>query len=96
MEGAPEVGRVRWFDARRGYGFIAREGGGDLFVHFAAIRVAGYRLLQPGMLVCFRVSAGPRGAAACDVHPLPHRQRSGAPPHGRTLQRRRDRSVYDE
>lgn len=73
MEGDAVWGWVRWFDARRGYGFIARDEGADLFVHFAAIQGQGYRQLLPGMVVSFRVVPGLRGDAASDVRLVPRR-----------------------
>lgn len=86
MEGEIALGWVRWFDARRGYGFIARDGAADLFVHFAAIAAPGFRQLRPGMAVAFRIVPGPRGEAAGDVRPLPRRFRRtaawGARRHG--------------
>ena len=55
------VGTVKWFNADKGYGFIAPESGEDLFVHFSAIQSAGYRSLDEGQAVEFDVTSGPKG-----------------------------------
>ncbi len=62
-----EVGTVKWFDATKGYGFIEREQGEDVFVHFRAIRGAGYRSLEDGQRVEFTVTQGQKGLQAEDV-----------------------------
>ena len=54
------VGTVKWFNAEKGFGFIARESGEDVFVHFSAIQAAGYRSLDEGQAVEFDVTSGPR------------------------------------
>ncbi|MCC6728634.1 MAG: cold-shock protein [Chthonomonadales bacterium] len=54
-------GTVKWFNATKGYGFIAQEGGEDVFVHFSAIQSAGYRELFEGQRVAFDVEKDPRG-----------------------------------
>ena len=54
------VGTVKWFNADKGYGFIAPESGDDVFVHFSAIQAAGYRSLEEGQAVEFDVTSGPR------------------------------------
>jgi CspA family cold shock protein len=64
---ARETGTVKWFDPAKGYGFIAREGADDVFVHFSAIRAAGYRNLEEGQRVEFSVEKGPKGFQAADV-----------------------------
>jgi len=64
------VGTVRWFNNRKGYGFIGREGGDDVFVHYTAIRMEGFRRLDEGQSVEFSIVAGPRGIQAADVVPL--------------------------
>jgi CspA family cold shock protein len=56
------VGTVKWFNAEKGYGFIAQESGEDVFVHFSAIQSAGYRSLAEGQAVEFDVTSGPKGA----------------------------------
>jgi cold shock protein len=62
-----EIGVVKWFNASKGYGFIQREGGEDVFVHFRAIRGDGYRSLNEGQRVEFVVKRGPKGLQAEDV-----------------------------
>ncbi|MEX0731885.1 MAG: cold-shock protein [Aquisalimonadaceae bacterium] len=62
-----ESGTVKWFDAGKGYGFIARESGDDVFVHFRAIRGEGYRSLEDGQRVEFNVVEGQKGLQADDV-----------------------------
>jgi cold shock protein len=57
----PKVGTVKWFNATKGYGFIAQDDGEDVFVHFSAIQAAGYRELQEGQRVQFDVEQDPRG-----------------------------------
>jgi cold shock protein len=61
------VGTVKWFNSGKGYGFIAREGGEDVFVHFSAIQGEGYRNLEEGQKVEFSVTKGPKGLQAADV-----------------------------
>jgi len=65
---AREAGTVKWFDASKGYGFIVRESGDDVFVHFTSIRGNGYRTLEEGQKVEFSVGAGQKGAVAQDVN----------------------------
>ena len=55
------TGTVKWFNATKGYGFIAQENGEDVFVHFSAIQASGYRELQEGQRVSFDVENDPRG-----------------------------------
>ncbi len=62
-----EQGTVKWFDAAKGFGFIARESGDDVFVHFRAIRGDGYRTLEDGQRVEFDVVEGQKGLQADDV-----------------------------
>jgi CspA family cold shock protein len=64
------VGTVKWFNASKGYGFIERQGGPDIFVHFSAIQSDGYRSLQEGQKVEFSVEQGPKGLQAAQVVPL--------------------------
>jgi CspA family cold shock protein len=64
-----ETGTVKWFNASKGYGFIARENGEDVFVHFSAIEASGYRSLDEGARVSFVVKQGPKGLQAEDVTP---------------------------
>jgi cold shock protein len=63
----PEMGTVKWFSNEKGYGFIAREGGEDVFVHFSAIAGDGYKTLMEGQKVEFEVVQGPKGAQAANV-----------------------------
>lgn len=62
-----EKGTVKWFNAAKGYGFIQREQGGDVFVHFSAIQGDGYRSLNEGDPVEFEVAEGPKGLHAANV-----------------------------
>ncbi len=61
------VGTVKWFSSNKGYGFIARDGGEDVFVHFSAIQGEGYRNLEEGQKVEFTVEKGPKGLQAANV-----------------------------
>ena len=61
------VGKVKWFNASKGYGFIEREGGSDVFVHYTAIQTDGYRTLQEGQQVEFSIEQGPKGLQAAQV-----------------------------
>ena len=56
-----ETGTVKWFNAAKGFGFLARENGEDVFVHFSAIEATGYRSLDEGARVQFVVKQGPKG-----------------------------------
>ena len=60
-------GTVKWFNGDKGFGFIAREGGADVFVHFSAIQGDGFRNLQEGQKVEFAVEKGPKGPQATNV-----------------------------
>lgn len=60
-------GTVKWFNAVKGYGFIGREDGEDVFVHFSAIQAEGYRKLEEGQQVEFSVESGPKGLQAANV-----------------------------
>ena len=60
-------GTVKWFSNEKGYGFIEREGGEDVFVHFSAITMEGYKSLTEGQRVEFEVVQGPKGAQAANV-----------------------------
>jgi cold shock protein len=64
------VGTVKWFNGSKGYGFISRESGPDVFVHYSAIATEGYRNLQEGQRVEFTVEKGPKGLQAANVVPL--------------------------
>ena len=62
------LGTVKWFNAEKGFGFIAQEGGGDdVFVHFSAIQMQGYKSLEEGQQVEFEVTQGPKGPQAENV-----------------------------
>lgn len=60
-------GTVKWFNAEKGYGFIEREDGGDVFVHFSAIQSEGFKTLEEGQAVEFDVVQGNRGEQAANV-----------------------------
>jgi cold shock protein len=60
-------GKVKWFNATKGYGFIERPDGGDVFVHFSAIQEEGYKSLNEGQEVEFEVVTGPKGEQAANV-----------------------------
>ncbi|AZU62412.1 MULTISPECIES: cold-shock protein [Bacillaceae] len=62
-----EKGKVKWFNGEKGFGFIEREGGEDVFVHFSAIQGEGYKSLEEGQEVTFDVEQGQRGAQAANV-----------------------------
>jgi CspA family cold shock protein len=61
------IGTVKWFNGGKGYGFIEREDGADVFVHFSAIQGDGYRNLEEGQRVEFTVEQGPKGPQASNV-----------------------------
>jgi CspA family cold shock protein len=63
-----EKGVVKWFNAAKGYGFIQRSSGDDVFVHFSAIQANGYRSLDEGAEVEFEVKQGPKGLQAENVN----------------------------
>ena len=60
-------GTVKWFNAVKGYGFIGRETGDDVFVHFSAIQMDGFRKLKQGQMVEFEIESGPKGIQAANV-----------------------------
>jgi len=60
-------GTVKWFSPEKGFGFITVEGGDDVFVHFTAIDMAGYKVLEEGQRVAFEVGRGPKGVQAESV-----------------------------
>ena len=65
------TGTVKWFNAEKGYGFISQpDGGADVFVHFSAIDMNGYRVLEEGQQVEFEVQEGPKGLQAASVKPV--------------------------
>ena len=65
-----EKGKVKWFNAEKGFGFIEREGGTEVFVHFSAIAMDGYKTLQEGTEVQFDIVEGMKGAQAANVTPI--------------------------
>lgn len=65
-----EQGTVKWFNAEKGFGFIERENGDDVFVHFSAIQSDGFKSLDEGQKVTFDVEQGARGAQAANVQKL--------------------------
>ena len=67
VDSVREQGTVKWFNASKGYGFIQRESGEDVFVHFSAIQASGYKTLNEGQAVEFEVTTGPRGLQATNV-----------------------------
>jgi CspA family cold shock protein len=63
-------GTVKWFNAEKGFGFITVDGGGeDVFVHYSAIDMTGYKVLEEGQPVVFEIGAGPKGPQAESVRP---------------------------
>jgi CspA family cold shock protein len=60
-------GTVKWFDAKKGFGFIVQDGGPDVFVHFSAIQASGFRTLEEGQRVTFDITEGPKGLQAANV-----------------------------
>jgi CspA family cold shock protein len=62
-----EKGRVKWFNAEKGFGFIERDGGNDVFVHFSAISMDGFKTLEEGSEVEFDVVDGAKGPQAANV-----------------------------
>jgi len=65
-----EQGTVKWFNDAKGFGFISRQSGDDVFVHFSAIGGNGFKSLQEGQAVQFNVTKGPKGLQAENVQPL--------------------------
>ncbi|MFH2011401.1 MAG: cold-shock protein [Pseudomonadota bacterium] len=65
-----ETGTVKWFNSSKGYGFITRDQGTDVFVHYSALRGEGYRSLEEGQRVEFTVGQGEKGPQAQDVEVL--------------------------
>lgn len=65
-----EQGTVKWFNAEKGFGFIEREGGDDVFVHFSAIEGEGFKSLEDGQAVEFGIEEGDRGPQATNVNKI--------------------------
>lgn len=63
-------GTVKWFNERKGFGFIEQDNGGDIFVHYSAISASGFKTLSEGQRVSFDVEQGKKGPAAGNVKPL--------------------------
>jgi CspA family cold shock protein len=66
----PLTGKVKWFNNSKGFGFIEREDGDDVFVHYSAIEADGYRSLDEGQSVEFEIVQGPKGPQAEKVRPI--------------------------
>jgi CspA family cold shock protein len=67
---ATVTGTVKWFNAEKGFGFIAQPTGGDVFVHHSAIQMSGYRSLEEGQRVEFELQETPKGLSAVNVRPI--------------------------
>jgi CspA family cold shock protein len=65
-----EQGTVKWFNDAKGFGFISRQNGEDVFAHYSAITSSGFKSLQEGQAVQFNVVKGPKGWQAADIQPL--------------------------
>jgi len=70
------IGRVKWFNSKKGYGFIERDDGEDVFVHYTAIRGQGYRTLKDGQTVEFEVEETERGPRAVNVRVVRQQRRN--------------------
>lgn len=65
-----KTGKVKWFNAKKGYGFICDEGGADVFVHFSALNMEGFKVLEEGDTVEYEVVDGEKGPQAANVTKL--------------------------
>lgn len=70
LGGISLIGKVKWFNDSKGYGFIEAENGTDIFVHQSAVQTTGFRSLTEGQKVEFDISSGPKGQQAANVHLL--------------------------
>ncbi|HBY21077.1 MAG: cold-shock protein [Clostridiales bacterium GWE2_32_10] len=61
------TGIVKWFDAQKGYGFLATDDGNDVFIHYTAIQTEGFKTLEEGQRVTFELTNGPKGMQAANV-----------------------------
>jgi len=73
------IGRIKWFDAQKGYGFIEREGQPDVFVHYSALQMEGFKTIEDGAEVEFEIVQGEKGPAAANVGPRASRMRLPKP-----------------
>ena len=77
------TGQVKWFNNAKGFGFILPdEGGGDLFAHYSAITMEGYKTLKAGQAVSFDVIEGPKGLHAANIMPILGDERAAQPEPG--------------